>query len=146
MPDHSDHQAIIDVLNRYSYALDTRNWPLLDEVFHPDASGDYGGFQVEGRSKLIRIISGYLDPCGPSQHLLGNHRITVEGDKAQSSCYIRVVHIGAGERANLQPYESIGTYYDRLRRTPEGWRITHRRFDVRIELGDITVLGAPQNA
>ncbi|MBX4377709.1 nuclear transport factor 2 family protein, partial [Mycobacterium tuberculosis] len=48
-------------------------------------------------------------------------------------------------RADLQPYESIGTYHDRLQRTSDGWRITHRRFDVRIELGDIGVLGAPKS-
>ncbi|MBF6271141.1 nuclear transport factor 2 family protein [Nocardia farcinica] len=145
MSDRSDHQAIIDVLNQYSYALDTRDWPKLEDVFHPDATGDYGGFQAEGRATLIQTISGYLDPCGPSQHLLGNYHVTIDGDEAVSSCYVRVVHVGQGERADLQPYESIGTYHDRLQRTSDGWRITHRRFDVRIELGDVGVLGAPKS-
>lgn len=143
MPDNPDRQAIIEVLNRYSYALDARDWPMLEDVFHPDASGDYGSFQLEGRALLVQTISKYLDPCGPSQHLLGNYRVATEGDEAESSCYVRVVHVGAGDRAILQPYESIGTYHDRLRRTPDGWRIIHRRFDVRIELGDKAVLGSP---
>ncbi|MFI7524109.1 nuclear transport factor 2 family protein [Nocardia salmonicida] len=144
MADNSDHQDIIDVLDRYSYALDTRDWAMLDDVFHSDVSSDYGGFQLDGRAELVKTIAEYLDPCGPSQHLLGNYRITVEGDEAGSTCYVRVVHVGAGDRATLQPYEAIGTYRDHLRRTPQGWRILHRHFDVRIELGDVTVLGAPR--
>ncbi|MEV3964234.1 nuclear transport factor 2 family protein [Nocardia sp. NPDC050193] len=145
MSDRSDHQAIIDVLNRYSYALDPRDWPMLEDL-HPEATGDYGGFQAEDGATLIQTISGYLDSCGPSQHLLGNYRVTVEDDDAESSCYIRVIHIEEGERAGLRPYESIGTYHDRLRRTPEGGRIVHRRFDVRIQVDDIAVLGAPSNS
>ncbi|MEU1961395.1 nuclear transport factor 2 family protein [Nocardia sp. NPDC019304] len=81
-----DHRAIVDVLNRYGYALDGRDWTMLEDVFHPDASGDYGGFRVEGRATLIRTIAGYLDPCGPSQHLLGTYRVAVDGDAAESSC------------------------------------------------------------
>jgi hypothetical protein len=48
--------------------------------------------------------------------------------------------MGAGDRAGLAPYEAIGVYRDQLVQTSEGWRITHRKFDVHISTGDIAVL------
>jgi hypothetical protein len=51
----------------------------------------------------------------------------------------RVIHIGAGSRAGLTPYEAIGVYRDRLVRTSDGWRIIHRTFDVDFSIGDIAV-------
>jgi hypothetical protein len=51
-----------------------------------------------------------------------------------------VLHVGAGERAHLTPYEAIGVYHDRHVRTAGGWRIVHRHFDVQVSIGDINTL------
>lgn len=138
--DCADRQAIIDVLNTYAMYLDARDWQGLTNVFHREASADYGG-AVTGRSTIIDTIRSFLGGCGPSQHLLGNYQIAIDGDHAESSTKARVLHIGAGERAKLTPYEAIGAYRDRLIRTAEGWRILYRHFDVQITLGDFNVLG-----
>jgi 3-phenylpropionate/cinnamic acid dioxygenase small subunit len=61
-------------------------------------------------------------------------------DHATSTTQARVIHLGAGERERLTPYEAIGTYHDQHIRTVEGWRIISRRFDVRISTGEIAVL------
>jgi len=134
-----ERQAIVDVLNTYATCLDTRDWSGLDNVFHPEAVGVYG-VTLTGRVAIIESIRSFLGGCGPSQHLLGNYQIVVEGDAAESSTKARVLHVGAGERADLTPYEAIGVYHDRHVRTSEGWRIIHRHFDVHISLGDINVL------
>ena len=136
----ADRRAIVDLLNRYATCLDHRDWEGLDTVFDADAAGDYGAV-LTGRTALVAMISGLLDGCGPTQHLLGNHVIDIDGDTATAATQARVIHTGAGERAALTPYESIGTYQDVLRRTADGWRITHRRFAVRISIGDISILG-----
>jgi len=135
----SNRQAIIDVLDRYATCLDTRDWLGLDEVFSPDAKAQYG-LRLEGRPSIVSSIRGFLGGCGPSQHLLGNYEIRIEGDHAEAVTKVRVIHVGAGERATLAPYEAIGVYRDELARTTDGWRITHRTFDVHITLGDIEVL------
>jgi SnoaL-like domain len=135
----SERQAIIDVLNAYATCLDTRAWSGLNDVFHPDAVGIYAA-TLTGRAAVIESIRSFLDGCGPSQHLLGNYQISINGDNAESSTKARVLHVGAGERADLTPYEAIGTYHDRHLRTADGWRIIHRHFDVQIALGDINVL------
>jgi SnoaL-like domain len=135
----SDRQAVIAVLNRYATCLDSRDWCGLDEVFHPDATAQYG-VPVNGRPEIIESIRGFLGGCGPSQHLLGNYEIHIDGDRAEAVTKARVIHVGARARAGLTPYEAIGVYRDQLVRTSDGWRITHRHFDVHISLGDIEVL------
>jgi len=135
----SDRHAIIAVLNSYATCLDTRDWSGLDGVFHPNASADYGG-RLESRPAIVDSIRGFLGGCGPSQHLLGNYEIHIDGDHAEAVTKARVIHVGAGPRADLTPYEAIGVYRDRLVRTSDGWRIIHRTFDVHISIGDIAVL------
>jgi hypothetical protein len=135
----AEQQAIIAILNRYATCLDNRDWPGLDGVFHPDATARYGA-ALKGRPAIVESIRGFLGGCGPSQHLLGNHEIRVDDDRAEAVTKARVIHVGAGERAQLTPYEAIGTYKDKLVRTPDGWRIIHREFDVQISLGDMAVL------
>ncbi|WP_280435968.1 nuclear transport factor 2 family protein [Nocardia carnea] len=141
-----DRDAIADTVNRYTYALDDRDWDLLDEVFAPDAVARYGAADapaVHGRADIVAMIRSFLDRCGPSQHLLGNHVIDIDGDTATSTCKARVLHIGAGEHANIT-YECVGVYRDRLSRSSSGWRITERTFVIDIELGDrAAVLGGP---
>jgi hypothetical protein len=135
----TERQAIIDVLNAYATCLDTRDWLGLNDVFHPQAVGIYGA-ALTGRTAIVDSIRSFLDGCGPSQHLLGNYQIAIDGDEAQSSTKARVLHVGAGERANLIPYEAVGVYRDRHLRTNEGWRIINRHFDVQISIGDINIL------
>jgi 3-phenylpropionate/cinnamic acid dioxygenase small subunit len=134
-----DRHAIVDLLNTYAACLDTRDWPVLNNVFHQQATGIYG-VTLDGRAAIVASIRGFLDGCGPSQHLLGNYQISIEGDHAESSTNARVLHLGTGKQAALKPYEAIGVYRDRYVRTDEGWRIIHRHFDVHITLGDINVL------
>lgn len=134
-----DRHAIIAVLNSYATCLDTRDWTGLDAVFDPMATAQYG-VRLEGRAAIIDSIRSFLGGCGPSQHLLGNYAIHIDGDNAQAVTKARVIHMGAGTRAGLTPYEAIGVYRDRLALTSEGWRITHRTFDVHISIGDIEVL------
>jgi hypothetical protein len=135
----TERQAIVDVLNAYATCLDTRDWLGLNNVFHPQAVGVYGA-TLTGRAAIIESIRSFLDGCGPSQHLLGNYQIAIDGDEAQSLAKARVLHVGAGERVNLTPYEVIGVYRDRHIRTADGWRIFHRHFEVHISIGDINIL------
>ncbi|WP_280457155.1 nuclear transport factor 2 family protein [Nocardia carnea] len=137
-PGKPDRDAVADTVNRYTYALDERDWGLLDEVFAPDAVARYGGSAapaVRGRADIVAMIRSFLDRCGPSQHLLGNHVIDIDGDIATSICKARVLHIGTGEHSHIT-YECVGVYRDRLTRSAQGWRIAERTFVIDIELGD----------
>ncbi|NKY60717.1 nuclear transport factor 2 family protein [Nocardia flavorosea] len=145
-PAHTDRDAVTETVTRYTYALDDRDWALLDEVFAPDAVVRYGAAaapEVRGRADIVAMIRSFLDRCGPSQHLLGNHIVDIDGDTASSVCKARVLHLGAGDNSNIT-YECVGVYRDRLTRSAHGWRIIERTFVIDIELGDRhAVLGGP---
>ena len=135
-----DRMAVTDVLNRYATACDTRNWALLDEVFTPDVEADYGGANVfHDRKAVVEMIRSMLGGCGPTQHLLGNYRITIDGDMAGSVCSVRAFHAGVGE-AKGKTFEVWGEYRDRLVRTSSGWRIASRQMAVIWVEGSFDVL------
>jgi hypothetical protein len=134
-----DRFAVIETLDRYAVALDTRDWLLLDRVFTPDATADFAEYRCESREEICRLVQSMLGGCGPTQHLLGVYRIEIAGDEATSTCKVRAHHVGRGADAQLE-YECFGEYHDRLVRTPEGWRIRHRAMRVTHETGTRSIL------
>ena len=135
----SDRDQIIERLADVATALDGRDWEGLGELFTESATA-YG---ATGRTAIVERIRDHLGGCGPSQHLLGNHRVHPghdgDPDTARSRTYARVLHVGAGDLAG-QTYECFGEYTDLWTRTDQGWRITSRWFEVSFDLGDATVL------
>lgn len=131
----NEQQAVVDVLVRCAAAFDARDWSALDNVFTADVEA-YG---AQGRAAVVTTIRSFLGGCGPSQHLLGNYDVVISGESARSVCKARVLHVGAGDRAD-QTYECCGNYLDELVRTTDGWRIRRRQFEVTISLGDMSVL------
>lgn len=134
-----DRAAVIETVNRYATALDARDWALLDEVFTPDAVCDFGSGPLHGREALRDLIRRMLGGSGPSQHLLANHCVEVDGDSARCVCQVRAFSAGTGPAAG-RSYELLGEYRDRLVRTPQGWRIAHREMKVHHEIGSRDVL------
>ena len=136
-----DHLAIAALQIRYATACDRRDWALFDDVFLPDVRADYGpGFRFEGREAVVASIRSMLGGCGPSQHLVGNHRVEEAAGEIRASCSIRAFHRGLGDVADLT-YEALGEYHDVVVSTPSGWRIARRRMEVSAELGSRVVLG-----
>ncbi len=134
-----DRFEILAVVDRYATALDRRDWKLLDQVFTEDVHFDSGEWLKTSRAEYVEIIRTYLGGCGPTQHLLGNHRIELLGDAARAACYVRAFHRGSAELSELT-YDMGGEYRDVLRRTPDGWRIHHRTLEIFFEEGTREVL------
>ncbi len=138
----NDSQLIEQTLIRYALACDRRDWALLEQVFTQEVAANYGSeYRLQGRDRLIGMIKGLLGGCGPTQHLLGNFRITITGDSAACDCYVRAAHAGRGDKAS-QLYEVWAEYQDKLVRTEDGWRIHERTMVIFNETGTRDVLGA----
>lgn len=120
----ADRAAITDVLHRYCWALDTRTWELLDDVFTIDARA----FLIEdltGRDAIKRRIERALEGMDRTQHLVANIQIDLDGDKASCRSYVQAQHVR--EAAHGGPNYLIGgRYEDRMVRTLSGWRIDFR--------------------
>lgn len=135
-----DERAIYRQLCRFAEAMDRREWDKLDTVMLEDAEGDYGIGRRVGRAAIIAEMRSFLDDCGPTQHLLANVIIDVDGDEATSSAYVADMHVGLADKADLT-FRTLGDYHDRWVRTDAGWRIAERVKHNRAHVGSMAVLG-----
>lgn len=121
-----DRGQIGDLLAAYATALDTRDWDALGRVFAPGASCDYGSLgSPSGVGEITSLVRSTLDGLDATQHLIGNVTVKVDGDQATAECYLIAQHIRAGAPGG-DHYLIGGRYSDRMVRTPDGWRISHR--------------------
>ncbi|BBY66750.1 nuclear transport factor 2 family protein [Mycolicibacterium helvum] len=121
-----DERAIERALILFARAMDDRDWATMAGILTADAEGDFGSGRVAGNAAIIGLIRGYLDSCGPTQHLLGNIVIDVDGDIARSKAYVRDVHLNSTADPSVRFY-TLGDYHDTWRRSADGsWRLAER--------------------
>jgi 3-phenylpropionate/cinnamic acid dioxygenase small subunit len=124
----SDHDLITDVLVRYATGIDTKDWTLFRTCFTDDVQADYG--EGVGSWTGVDAITEYMTVMHAdmvdTKHRLTNFVIDVDGDSATASTYVHAVLVVTHDP--LTWYEPVGRYEDRLVRTPEGWRISHRLY------------------
>lgn len=126
---HDDTKAIIDLTIAYTWALDTRRFDELRDVFTPDATARLRGTECRGVDAIIERISGALGRLDASQHIVANHQVRIDGDRATCRCYLQAQHV----KRSLPDGDTFiiaGTYEDDLVRTAKGWRIDHRTLEV----------------
>jgi hypothetical protein len=138
----ADRQAVVDVCVNYALALDSRDWARLRECFTAEAVADYGGAINAGYDAIEATCRAALEPLDASQHLLGNHLVTLDAanrDAATSVCYFQAQHVKAG-LAGGPHFVVAGRYDDGLVRTDRGWRIQHRTLTIMWTSGNPAVL------
>jgi ketosteroid isomerase-like protein len=122
-----DRAAIVDAVVAYATALDTKDWETLGALFTADACWEYSssGERLLGPDAIVARISTSLERFDATHHLNGNHVAAVHGDDAEHTCYYQAQHVRFG-LPDGEKFLAGGRYDDRLRRTPDGWRFTHR--------------------
>lgn len=139
----SDRIEIDELLARYARALDYRNFGELEGIFTADATFDAGGLGAPTGSKAIRsMIEGTIGHLDATQHLVGKSIIEFadDGDTAEVRTYLISQHIRESTPGPVKHYFLGGEYYDRVVRTPDGWRIAYRRLDRMWKQGDRAVI------
>jgi hypothetical protein len=128
------HLAILDLLNRYTDAVNQRDWRHLESVFADDGVWDMGGPEVgpmamrfEGARKIAEGIAASVattELCVQTNHAAV---VAVNGRRATARSTINelVRPRGAGGMT------VAGTYYDEISLGDDGeWRFTERRFRI----------------
>jgi len=136
-----DEREINRGLARFARVLDTKDWAALGDVFATDLSFDYGYGERHGMAALTENMRRFLDPSGPTQHLIGSITVDVDGDVATSRAYVQARHQRKGDQAG-PIFDSNGEYVDRWERRPEGWRIIRRDALWQMHSGDPAILDA----
>ncbi|OBG89609.1 DUF4440 domain-containing protein [Mycobacterium sp. E802] len=137
-----DERDIERALTLFARAMDDRDWATMAEILANEAEGDFGTGRLTGSPAIIDMIRGYLDSCGPTQHLLGNIVIDVVDDTATSRAYIRDVHLNSAGDPSTRFY-TLGDYHDTWHRDGDGrWRITERIKANRAYVGPLEIFGS----
>ena len=125
----SDRLEIQDVLTRYCYAVDDRNWDVYRQLFTSDAVIDdtvTGGVK-SGVEEHIAYMKKALSKVVMSQHAISTILIEVNGDGAtvRAHCSCPMV---LDTRENNKHVMFQGLWYrDSLVRTGGGWKIRSLR-------------------
>jgi 3-phenylpropionate/cinnamic acid dioxygenase small subunit len=126
-----DRVAINDLIIRYAEAVDNHDDDALASCFTDDAGATFAGVPVPGRGGaaivafLASLPGGAAGTAAPmkTSHLFTNVVINLDGDQAEARSRAAVYSVrGTPEQVRVR---GIG-YLDRMRRTPDGWRIANR--------------------
>jgi hypothetical protein len=124
--DISDRLEIEDLLVRYCYAVDDRDWDAYRKIFTPDAVLDdtvTGGVR-SGVDEHAAYLEKALSKILISQHGISTILFDIKGDEARVRVLASVpmvVDVGDGK---TQVFFQGLWYRNRLARTAEGWRIS----------------------
>lgn len=123
----SDRIEIEELLTRYCYAVDDRNWDEYRQLFTPDAVIDdsiTGGVR-SGVEEHIAYMKRALSKVLISQHAISTILIERKGNEAKvrahCSCPM-VLDLGEGKRHVF--FQGLW-YRNLIIRTREGWKIEH---------------------
>jgi hypothetical protein len=124
----SDRIEINDLLIRYTTAIDTKDYKLLDSCFTADADVDYttsGG--TKGKYPEVRKwLEKALSVFPMTVHFISNSVVELDGDRASAKTAVINPMGFPNEDGSLHIF-TVGAYYiDKLVRTPDGWRIAER--------------------
>ncbi len=121
----SDRLEIQDVLTRYCYAVDDRDWNAYRQLFTHDAVIDdtvTGGVK-SGVEEHIAYMKRALSKVLISQHAISTILIELNGDEAKVRvhCSCPMV-LDTGENNQHVMFQGLW-YRDSLVRTERGWKI-----------------------
>jgi 3-phenylpropionate/cinnamic acid dioxygenase small subunit len=126
-----DRVAINDLIIRYAEAVDNHDGGALASCFTDDAGATFAGIPVPGRggAAIVAFLAslpggaaGTAEPMKTS-HLFTNVVINLDGDQAEARSRAAVYSVrGTPGQVRVRGI----SYQDRMRRTPDGWRIANR--------------------
>lgn len=139
-------EAVHQKLNLYPLIIDGKLWSLLPDLFTPDATANYTGFQPNAAG--IPAIQAGLEAAVAtfdSQHLFGTTLINLDPgcEEANATVYVQATLFAKPQLSPGQVVYVYAYYADHLVLTAEGWRIDKRVFQVMGPglAGNLTLVG-----
>lgn len=122
-----DRFDVSDVIVKYAFALDQREWSELEAVYDDEILIDLPHLESDpyrvSRSELLDLIKAVVLGFDATHHLIPNHLITIDGDDAVCKAYAHAWHTVPTDRG-VADFCLVRGFYDwGLRRTSSGWRI-----------------------
>lgn len=125
-----DRFAIRELIDRYSYAVNERDWTAFESCFIEDAIWDVGkplDFRLEGRKSIVEIASSKISEEDFVVQTPSATMIWLDGDTARAHSTMREMVRSKGGAAGIQ---ILATYSDELVKVAGEWRFKMRTFRV----------------
>jgi hypothetical protein len=123
-----DVGSIIQLINLYAFAVDTQRWDLFDRIFMADVDADFSATaHWRDLASFKADFAAFHAPFDSTQHVMANHLVTVDGDRAHAFVHgsWRLIR-RAAEGAPL--WDGTGWYDDDL--DPHRRRLADRPADL----------------
>lgn len=146
MTSTDDRLDVIETCNRFGWHADHREWDesgsLLADVIHVDYTGLSGGEPESiARADLLAFWAERFARLTATQHMITNHRVTLQGDSAVCTTDLRALHV-APTPDGAQEVVVYGYYRFGLARASAGWQIDSIVMTPTWTTGDLTLLDA----
>ena len=120
------------LIKRYVNLNDAQDWEAVANLYTEDARfarPSKPGEFIEGRAAIL--ASFLARPARAQRHVIANTVVEVEGPASARAFSVIALYMGdAAEDGGLPAMDPksplVGTFTDRLVRTPEGWRFAER--------------------
>jgi len=143
-----DERAVARLVAAYGPLVDSGDAERVDGLWEGDGVDDVDELLMSGRSEIAAMVNSanhrrwIASGCA---HVLGPPHVTVTGDVATAVCYSLMIVREEGEFRLRRATANLW----RLRRGPEGWRVTDRTnrvLDGRAESPALLAAGIPDDA
>ncbi len=144
LTDLASRAEIANALAELARAQDRHDWDAVAGSYLPDATYTHPGGTLEGAAAITDRTRRALQHLDSSQHLVGTIVIEVTGDTASTFAQFHALHVRRGTPGG-EDYVIAGSYEDRWVRTPDGWRIAHRKQEYHWRSGNRDVVVPPES-
>ena len=134
--DLMDKVALDELIRSVSHALDARDWPAYRAHFADTAEFDFTDHAsapketdeiIVGPDRMISVMRTVMDGLEAAQHHVTNLVHHLDGDEAQSDCYVLAEHFLNNDRGDRDV--TLGARYAVVsHRFGDGWQIVRWRF------------------
>ena len=133
---------IIELLNRFGIAIDSRDWDTFSSLFAEEVEFDYSAIgDIAGVFPPAEITNNAQKNFGGfqvTQHVITNHQISISDNTAHCKAYVRAMHVLPNDEVESM-LEIGGDYLVELIQTNSDWKIKSWKFELFWSKGDFTL-------
>ncbi len=141
----NDEAELRELIHRYAFGLDTRDWDLWRGIFTDEVLIDTSDYEPDPPPRRLPVdvyvsyVSRLFAGFEATQHFIGTHRIVVGAEAATITAHFRAEHWATTPHGGDR-YTMFGTYVDECVRIRDGWRISAVKLGLVREEGDRDVM------
>lgn len=135
-----DRAEIIDAVNIIGMGADLREWKACRAAFADKVLTDYTSLNSGTANTVVAdtLIAGWADffskTFKATQHMITNHVVIVDGDKATCTSHFRAHHVYLGDQSS-KTWTLGGLYNHTLTRVNSRWKVTQMKMTWTYEEG-----------